>query len=253
MRALVLYFVTGLWLPVWAQGIEDVLVETYAVTPGEKGAPDLTTYRIFLDLAPGHRLQMIYGDEKHQLLLGSDAAFVNDTVGGAKFADDVDGEQLNQGHEALDSWLTIGRASSRHVGVPRTLDPDGSVLTCPPYVGGSTLKAADPRASLCIADGLVPDTVRNDIVDFQFASGYLHRLRGDLLESTDGAWAALGGYMGATPENLVLVAQITTPGRLYFRLNAQVANAEGVPVKYVWSVAEGTEVLCPQLAQGKVR
>lgn len=253
MRVLAVCCVLGLFSAATAQGIEDVLVETYAVTPGEKGAPDLTTYRIFLDLAPGHRLQMIYGDEKHQVLIGSNAAFVNDTVGGAKFADDVDGDQLNQGRAALDTWLTIGRASSLHLGVPRTLDPDGSVLTCPPYPGGSTLQVTDPRASLCTADGLVADTVRNDIVDFQFSSGYLHRLRGDLLESTDGAWAALGGYTGATPENMVLVAQITTPGRLFFRLNAQVANAEGVPVKYVWSGAEGTEVLFPQLAQGKVR
>lgn len=236
-----------------AQGIEDVVVETYAVTPGQGAGPVLTTYRIYLDLAPGHRLQMIYGDERHQVLIGSDAPFVNDTTGGAKFADEVDGTQLNLGSTALDSWLTIGRASSLHIGVPRNLDEDGSVLTCPPYPGTADLRGSDPRASLCVADGLAPDTVQNEVVDFRFASGYLHHLRGDLLESTDGAWAALGGYSGATPENMVLVAQITTSGRLFFRLNAQVVDTQGDVVKYVWNSAQGAEVHCPKLAQGNVR
>jgi hypothetical protein len=236
-----------------AQGIEDVIVETYAVAPGRNGSPDTTTYRIYLDLAPGHRLQMVYGDERHQLLLGSDADFVNDTVSGGKFADELDPGILNDGKAARDTWLTIGRASMVHAGVPRALDPDGSILTCPPYPPHDRSPAHAGAPSLCTVDGLVPDTVRNDIVDFRFASGYLHRVRGSLLETTDGAWAALGGYRGATEENIVLIAQVTTTGRLYFRLNAQVADAEGTPVKHVWAAPSGSEVLCPQLSRGKVR
>lgn len=237
----------------FAQGIEDVFVETYAVTRGAQGGPEFTTYRIYLDLAPGYRLQMVYGDDAHQLVIGSDLPFINDTVAGNKFADDVDAGQMNDGHAALDSWLTIGRATSRHTGVPLHLDPDGSVLTCPPYeISSSALNGARTR-SLCMVDGLVPDTIQNDIVDFKFASGYLHRMRGNLLESTDGAWAALGGYRGATPENMVLVAQVSTQGRLYFKLNAQVADANGAPQKYVWAAPREGEVHCPKLAHGSAR
>nr|MBP6391898.1 hypothetical protein [Flavobacteriales bacterium] len=51
-----------------SQAIDSVFVEVYHVQPGDvAGEPPLTTYRVFVDLAPDHELQMVYGDEKHQL------------------------------------------------------------------------------------------------------------------------------------------------------------------------------------------
>ena len=50
----------GQLLPAGQQVFEgdSVLVETYHVQPGDGGAP-LVTYRIYIDLAPGHELQMV--------------------------------------------------------------------------------------------------------------------------------------------------------------------------------------------------
>lgn len=234
------------------QPIENVLVETYAVTAGltDDSVP-LTTYRIYIDLAPGHRLQMVYGDEHHTLRIASTSWFFNDTVNGAVFGDHIDPDDLNKLPSALDSWVTIGNASSTHQGIPRHLDRDGSILECPPYglraTVGSTTREQD-LAPLCAIDGLQRDTSVRQIVDFKFASGYFGKVRGDLLETNDGAWAALGGRKGITEENLVLIAQITTTGRLSYQLNVQVAGPDGAPVKVVASDATPGERLFEGLA-----
>jgi sugar lactone lactonase YvrE len=139
-----------------AQGIENVVVETYAVTPGKTATdPALTTYRIYVDLAPGYRLQMVYGDKMHQLKINTTTEFFNDTEHGDNFGNRINADRLNTWPLALDSWLTIGAASDRHMGVPRELDTDGSVLECPPYAEANTLKPSatqHPLKPLCIVD-----------------------------------------------------------------------------------------------------
>ncbi len=238
-----------------AQGVEDVFVETYAVTPGTKpGDPALTTYRIYIDMAPGYKLQMVYGDRAHQLKIGTPGFFLNDTVNGAKYGDRIPIGYLNTWPLALDTWLTVGQIGEGYVGVPKHLDNDGSVLTCPPYLkkdangyGGTRIDAGIP---LCIADGLQADTTRRQIVEFKFASGYLHKVGGNVLETTDGAWAALGGRVGATEENMVLIAQITAQGEPYYTLNLQLASPDGQPVKYVAQDPAPGEVLFEGLSSG---
>ncbi len=219
-----------------AQGLEDILVETYAVSPTPGKADEaLTTYRIFADLAPGYALQMAYGDDKHELKILSTADFFNDTVHGEKFGDRVNGDALHQWPTALDTWLTIGAASDMHVGVPKHLDPDGSIIPCPPYpeiAASSSRDPVPPSATLCAVDGLVRDTSRNEVVDFRCATGYLHKVRGGTINTNDGAWARLGGSRGVTPENMVLIAQITTTGTLSFRLNLQIGAPDGSIEKY---------------------
>ena len=223
-----------------AQGLENVVVETYAVTPGKSATdPALTTYRIYVDLAPGYRLQMVYGDKMHQLRIKTTTEFFNDTEHGDKFGNRINADRLNTWPLALDSWLTIGAASDRHMGVPRYLDTDGSVLECPPYPDANVLRpsaAGDALKPLCIVDGLKADTAVQDVVDFKFASGYLGTVRGNELETTDGAWAVLGGIPGMTEENMVLIAQLTTTGKLSFALNVQVGAPDRSVEKYVASV-----------------
>lgn len=222
-----------------AQGLENVVVETYAVTPGKTATdPALTTYRIYVDLAPGYRLQMVYGDKMHQLRINTTKEFFNDTEHGEKFGNRINADRLNTWPLALDSWLTIGAATDRHMGVPRELDTDGSILECPPYPEANTLKPSAAQHSLkplCLVDGLKADTAVQDVVDFKFASGYLGTVRGNELETTDGAWAVLGGMPGMTEENMVLIAQLTTTGKLSFTLNVQVGAPDRSVEKYVAS------------------
>ena len=96
----------------------------------------------------------------------------------------------------------------------------------------------------------LPDERIREVVDFKFALSYLERIKGAVLETTEGAWAAMGGMKGVTPENMVLIAQVTTSGKLSFKLNVQVGTPDHKAVKYVaCDPAEG-EVLFEGLSFG---
>ncbi|MBK9076585.1 MAG: hypothetical protein IPL77_16735 [Flavobacteriales bacterium] len=240
-----------------SQAIDSVFVEVYHVQPSDvAGEPPLTTYRVFVDLAPEHELQMVYGDEKHQLRIHTTTAFHNDTVNGAKFAHQVNADRLNASPLALDSWLTIGAASDQHMAVPRAMDTDGSILECPPYParkGKKEVALLNIPAPLCSSDGLMPYPEIREVVNFNFASGYLGKVKGNLLETTNGAWAVLGGKAGVTENNLLLIAQISTTGTLSFLLNLQIETPEHEPVKYVARDPGPDEVLYEGLAYGQYR
>ena len=60
--------------------------------------------------------------------------------------------------------------------------------------------------------------------------------------TNDGAWAALGGVKGPTPENRVLIAQLTTNGKLSFGLNVQIGTPTGGFVQFVAKNPEGSEI-----------
>lgn len=223
-----------------AQPLEDVLVETYQVREQPGGQAPLITYRIFLDLAPDHRLQVVYGDEAHALRIETSPQFENSTDGSVVYGDRVTFKPTDHEVMSADSWLTIGMVGSKHIGVPRALDPDGSMLECPSF-SPVDQQRLDP---LCIADGLVPADNPVEVINWRLDKGYLGEVRGKVIYSNDAAWAALGGMMGATPENMVLVAQITTSGPLHFVLNVQIGTPDGKVVKVVASnPAEGELVL----------
>lgn len=252
-RALIITLFAASGLHATAQGLEDIFVETYAVSPlPNKAGEMLTTYRIYADLAEGYKLQMAYGDEQHRLKIATTTEFFNDTISGGKFGDRVNGDELRQWPAALDTWLTIGAASDMHSGVPKHLDLDGSVIPCPPYADFSIAdmkkNASAKPVSLATADGLVRDTARREVVDFRFASGYLHNIRGGTLLTVDGAWALLGGTKGTTPENMVLLAQISTTGDLTFQLNLQIAAPDGSVEKVVHNAPGSGETWHPALS-----
>lgn len=226
-----------------AQVVEDVVVETYHVQPSTTpGEPPLTTYRIYIDLAEGCALQMVYGDAAHQMFIFTSTWFQNDPANGAKYADRIDSAMSLVPSDRLDSWLTIGAVSSRHIGVPLTIDPDGSVFIC---------EEEATRDPLCDSDGMVAVANVKEVVNFHFDPGYLNEARGQLLETTDGAWAAFGGVKGATAENMVLIAQITTTGELSFRLNLQVTDPDRKVHKCVAGNAREGETLVPELVFGR--
>ena len=247
-----LLLVASAWLH--AQGVEHVMVERYALTPDPAGGPKpLITYRIYVDLAPGYTLQMVYGDVHHLLRINTTTDFFNDLTNGVRYGYQVPAEALGHFPLALDSWLTIGAASDHHLAIPKELDHDGSILECPPYADVDPMRHAAAAAAgvvpICIADGLYADTVKREVVDFKFSTSYMDRIRGSELSSNNGAWAVLGGVAGATPENMVLIAQLTTTGEITFELNLQLGDPDHFPVKYVAHDAAPGEVECPQLVR----
>ncbi|HEX2618159.1 MAG TPA: hypothetical protein VHL57_11495 [Flavobacteriales bacterium] len=231
-----------------AQGIDSVFTEIYSVQPDPVSGKTLVTYRIFVDLAPGYELQMVYGDARNQLDIATTTDFFNDEKNGARFAHQVRTTQLNTFPCAIDSWLTMNAASDGHVGLPRAWDDDGSVLECPPYAGYG-LMPVDVKP-LCAADGLLQRDSVPDVVNFRMDPGYLGDVRGSELHTMDGAWAVLGGVKGVTDRNVCLIAQLTTTGELSYHLNLQLRTPDRKVVRYVSTEARGTdEVLFPGLVR----
>jgi hypothetical protein len=69
----------------------------------------------------------------------------------------------------------------------------------------------------------------------------LDQARGGLIESNNSAWGVLGGVQGATEENMVLIAQLTTDGELRYALNVQVRTPDGETVRCTAMPTENTE------------
>lgn len=254
MRLALLLLATIGFIPVVGQGVgvDSVWVETYHVwdSIGSNGKP-IVTYRIWVDLAPGYRMQVVYGDHRHDLEISTTTEYVNDPVNSVKYAHLLPAAVLNEGWTALDSWFTMGAASAAHRAVPLHLDRDGSILRCPPYT--KARKGEDKRRSLCRRDGLLAADSVASVVNWRFEPGYLGTIRGAVIHTMDGAWAVLGGTDGVTEEGHVLVAQLSTSGELSFRLNIQVADGDRVAYKYVHGNATEGEQELPSLRYGSER
>lgn len=253
------YFLTITIVFVWALemvgqpihgGLEGVIVETYYIADendckdvgnGDPIAPGSVTYRIFLDLAEGYKLQMIYGMKDHLFEICTTTKFHNAQFAGRAVGADMSASLLRRNTMALDSWLTIGSASNEHLGVPKVNDPDGSVLAGANNDGGDQrvegglLANTDPRMGipLEIADGLVKydarETPRTMPWNWLNWKVFDNKDNDGKFIWEDSALAVLEGVSGPTEENQVLIAQITTDGELTFKLNFQLlAPYQGV-------------------------
>jgi hypothetical protein len=66
----------------------------------------------------------------------------------------------------------------------------------------------------------------------------------------NGAWACMGkGSLGADSlaGNHVLIAQVTTAGKLDYKLNIMIGTPEGKSIQYVYANPQDREVLYPAL------
>jgi len=223
--------------------LEQVIVEKYYVAgPADSQGGLLpegaTTYRVFLDLKPGYKAQIVFGAEintgtpQHSLKIGfTDGAgmFYNNPFGGS-FGTDLNGALVTFNTAILDSYLTLGAASSTHYGIPKNLDPDDASL-----VGNGSegfLQNTDPVIGIPLAqaDGMVagaPLAIGNlgltseDLALFGSANAQ------GSLNPQDGQWFVLEGVTGPTEDNIVMVGQFTTIGScLSFELNVQVLIPE---------------------------
>jgi hypothetical protein len=237
---------------VTAQGLEDIIVETYYVsdandaTDADGGSLPVgsTTYRIYVDMAPGYELQAVYGNSDHTLRIETTTLFFNNEDRGEATGDAIGNNRLGDNTVALDSWLTLGAASNAHLGVLKSLDTDGSIIGGANNDGGSAgiagglLTNADPAAGipLTAADGLIPGSIPSGVVGVGLpASPFVDSNDGPSFIVTGGAWSVLEGVVGPTPENQVLIAQITTDGDLSFELNVQIQGPGGQVEQYVSS------------------
>lgn len=229
--------------------LEKVIVEKYYVSDVNDATDTLggglpvgsTTYRIYVDLAPGSVLKKIYGDANHPFSIQSTAPFFNHESDGQTFAKDFVKNRYLEGVVALDTWLTLGQttktqAGKTYVGILKNQDVDGSFIGGVNNDGGSELIPTgllvnnDVSAGIPLiqADGMdTMATIPNTWSHFgllDFVSGNDSTMFGSLSSKnefiSDNFFLSNSGIKGLIPDsNQILVAQLTTIGELAFHLN----------------------------------
>jgi len=269
---LVLFFTCAVIVSSHAQdAIQKVIVETYyvsdsndaAATTGGKLEAGSTTYRIYIQMKPNHKLKALFGDKNHPMIIKSTASFFNNSDRDFSFGNEFSASNLNENTVALDTWLTIGQTtkkngSNAYFGVIKEQDKDGSII------GGKNndeglLVNADPKAGipLTTADGMISSlNVPTNWINTGFIdplSGVDSTIFGATLPGTQfkSYNAVLGnsGVTGVDPENnTVLVAQLTTKGEISFELNVQIEDGNNKIINYVATgTSNGDTVLLPEL------
>jgi hypothetical protein len=255
-----------------AQGLQGIVVERYyqanaadvsdataegALVPLTTGS---VTYRVFVDMAAGYKFSQIYGSPTHALTVSSTANFYNDPQWGVALdPGTVTTNNIRRNTGMIDSWFTTGGTAQGQVGVRKTDDTNGSLGNAqsilannPGSCFGAPINGAGAR------DGITPAVANSylepnalglgtalNILDPQNAGQV-----GSTITINDGAIAALGGIVGPTAGNLVLIGQFTTTGSLSFALNVQLINiATGVAENYVASSPVAGELTNASLTQ----
>jgi len=244
-----------------AQGLENVIIEKYYIADANDAAASegrlkkgAVTYRIFIDLKEGYCLQAVYGVDGHPMRIGTTTGFYNHLLYGGTIANVVPYRILKQDVAMLDSWISMGAASEFSLGVLKqeddTLYTVKNVFKPVPVLQNHSKKMGIP---LYQRDGL------NYVEEIPKVNGFGldsalkifdvdHTKRdGVVFETSNGSWACMAGAKGPLPSNRVLIAQLTTDGKLFFELNAQIRSDEGVVERYVAKSPRDGERLFPAL------
>ncbi len=216
-------------------GLEGIIIEKYYINDGSD-ALDTTggalpngavTYRIYVDMKPEYKLQAVYGVPNHDLYIKTSTRFFNNTKWGDISGDKIDDKKIGNSTAAFDSWITIGAATDEHNGVLKTEDTDGSIIKC---------------VSLAKADGMIATKIK-PITFFGFDLGFFNNpTAASSFTGNNGSWAVFGNMKGATNENKVLIAQLTTDGTLSFQLNLQMGTPTGGILNYVAKNPQENEI-----------
>ncbi|NBS92055.1 hypothetical protein EBS67_18975, partial [bacterium] len=213
---------------------------------------------IYVDMASGYKFNSLYGSSAHNLKVNSTAGFFNDRDQGVSINPGSKSlVQITSSTAMLDSYFTTGGAGAGKVGVLKSEDTDGSIgnvddiLTNNP--GGCF---GLPITGSGAQDGMMPLTsspatyVVSNFLGSVSSLDFLDQTNGNAILLTNHAIAALGGVVGPTSTNMVLVAQFTTSGDLTFELNLQLQNiATGSSENYVSSNPTGNELTHPSLTR----
>jgi len=261
-----------------AQGLQGVVVERY-YTANSADAADATaqgavvplvanqstTFRVYIDLAPGYKFVQLFGRPAegaapaNPLTVSSSANFYNDPNFGVDLdAGNISSTNINKRTALIDSYFTTGLVSASRVGVREADDSDGALTNQQGLLANTVacLNAGITGASG--KDGLMPSSASTGVATNGLGLGAgnsaLSALAGvtpgSSITINDGAIAALGGIVGTTADNVVLIGQFTTSGNLVFSLNIQVVNiATGVAEVYVASNPRAGEQVFSTLAQ----
>jgi PKD repeat protein len=238
----------------FAQGLEGIIVERFYETDAADEANALdngsvvplpvgsVVYRVFVDMADGYKFSQLFGTLEHPLSVNATAEFYNDPSYGVTVNPATISANNIRKHTALiDSWFTTGGASNGKVGVLKIEDTDGSVgnqhnvlANNPGGCYGVPINGTDAQ------DGMTLNSPTTYLVPNSLGVGgaleALDQTAGSSVYIDGGAIAALGGIVGPTATNRVMIAQFTVNGDITFALNVQLVNATtGAAENYVAS------------------
>ena len=179
-------------------------------------------------MKPGYTMQAVYGLPMHVLRIATTTEFFNNKDGGSQTGDMINEKKINDNTVALDSWLAMGGATKSHFGILKSEDKDGSIMK---------------RGSLNKTDGLVASKKVPLVTYFGLDLLFFDKANHSSAFTADnGSWAIFGGVKGPTDDNKVLIAQLTTNGKLSFELNLQIGTPTGGSVQFVAKNPEGAEI-----------
>jgi hypothetical protein len=238
------------FLSAFAQNaLEGIIVEKYYVsTKKDNSKKQLsgelpigsTTYRIYVDMAPGCRFMAAYGSPGHPLEINSTENIYNHIDNGAEHPIRIPERTYKKNIVPLDSWITIGPAGETYFGVLKEADTIKDLNSVVPFEKGFLMSQKKEMGfSLQERDGFRRTDNIPDITLYNIDSS-LNVLRmvtnGKSFRIENGAWASMGkGVSGVDSlgSNTILIAQITTKGKLNYELNLLLRNADGKEQKYV--------------------
>jgi len=240
--------------------LEGLHIETYYISDsldatdvigGDLQAGE-TTYRVYVDMAPGSKLVSAFGDVDHPFEISSSRRFFNN-IDGATFGYDIPKVSYESNTVALDSYITLGQNGfqglKNYFGVPKQEDTDGSFIGGVNNDGGSEmingglLVNNDPLAGIPLTEADGMDTL-NLVTEDWFNFGVVDFTTGEdstifSVNAVDSSFTSsqfelrCSGVYGVTQDtNKVLLAQLTTPGEIALRLNIRLLTSGGDTLTY---------------------
>jgi hypothetical protein len=254
---------------VFSQGLEGIVVEKYYIANAADvaGAPSgastaLTTstvvYRVYVDMAANYKFNQLFGNSTNPMTVNTTTAFYNDPDYGVSVnPGTISMTNIAKKTAMIDSWFTTGGVASGKSGCMKSEDTDGAITVTP-----SGMLANNPGACYGLpiqgsgaqdgfvanGTGVIPTYVVPNTLGLGSALSVLDQINGGTITINNGSIAALGGIIGATSTNKVLVAQFATTGNLSFALNVQIQNTTtGVAENYYASNAPSGGLTHPTL------
>jgi len=220
-------------------GLEGIVVEKFYISDsadstdaGDNGAVyplhvGSTTYRVYANLLPGYKVFQMFGSSAHTFNVHTTTAFYNDPNYGFKVYQGTSVNNTKKNTTLIDSYFTIGGVAVGLCGVLKTEDTTGTIGNNQGILANNDILAGLPITGLDGVDGLMPGVPINpNVLGITSELDIFDQTVGNDFTTNNAAIAALGGVVGITETNHVLLGQFTTDGVFSFRLNLQL----GTPV-----------------------
>ena len=226
-------------------GLEGIILEKFYISTKEDNskpelsghlAPGSITYRIYVDLKPSYTFQAAYGTPNHELYIKSTNLFYNHVEYGAEYPNRIPLRTYSRNTCRLDSWLSVGGSGENQIGVLKSEDDTLNVFkTLGAYLKNQSKKMG---VSLEVVDGMKEKYNLTFPTFYQMDStikGLGTITNTNTISTNNGAWASMGkGSQGADSlSNKILIAQLTTDGKLSYQLNLLIGTPNGKSEKYV--------------------